>query len=123
MDKDDYNNEILRQLSDLKYYIPTTIVHFQRSIEDFTDKVKSFEKSLSANKKLSLLIPKNPKAAFYILPKIHKKYDSFPVGRPISSTISTYNKPISQVTDVFTANKFICTRLAAGYHSSFSTVK
>src|SRR5271154_1100608 len=102
MNKIDYDNEIISQLSDTSTYYPSTLSHFYRSIDDFTDKLKHFEKSLLIECKLSSLIPERPRPAkFYILPKIHKKFDKFPKGRPISSTIHTYNKPISQLLDRF----------------------
>jgi len=102
MDKNSYDREVINMLSDTQTYFPSTKTHYVRSIDDFTDRVKCFENFLAFDFKLSNLIPDNPEPSnFYILPKIHKKFEKFPKGRPISSTIHTYNKPISKLLDSF----------------------
>ncbi len=84
----DYDNEVLKQLNDLKPYFPTTEAHFGFSMIEFRDKLKLFDKIMPNNYKLSrFLIEENKPANFYILPKIHKPFDTFPKGRPIKTCV------------------------------------
>jgi hypothetical protein len=98
--KEEYKNEILRQLGNLSVYNPTTYTHFERSMADFHDKLKCFQKKANIPFPLHSLTPKIDKpASFYILPKIHKPFTDFPKGRPISSTFSKTNKYASKLLD------------------------
>jgi len=98
--KIDYENEILRQLNDLNTYYPSTQTQFELAMIEFTDKVRCFDKSINATQKLSSLLPlNNYPAKFYILPKIHKPFEHFPKGRPISSTFQKFNKFPSKLLD------------------------
>lgn len=98
--KVEYNNEILKQLNNLSVYFPTTNTHFERSMSEYHDKLKCFQKNANIPFPLHSLVPKTDKpATFYILPKIHKPYIDFPKGRPISSTFSKTNKYTSKLLD------------------------
>lgn len=102
MEKTDYNNEVLRQLEDETIYVPTTSSHFNLRMSQFIDRVKSMKIEFNDDKctKLNSLINYNYKPAnFYILPKIHKPFTDFPIGRPISSTCNTINRYISEFVD------------------------
>jgi hypothetical protein len=102
MKKLDYDNEIYRQLNDLSTYHPSTQFIFNTDAEELRDKIKHRSRYMNPEFKLPSLLPKTTDpATFYILPKIHKQYTDFPKGRPISSTIKTLNKPISQILDKF----------------------
>ncbi len=101
VDKKDYENEVLRQLNDMKSYFPTTNTHFELSMVEFRDKLKIFDKLMPDNFKLcKFLSIENRPANFYILPKIHKPFDLFPKGRPISSTFTKTNKYASKFLDL-----------------------
>lgn len=100
VNQDDYDNEVLKQLRDLKSYFPTTQAHFGFSMIEFRDKIKIFDKIMPENYKLGkFLIEENKPASFYILPKIHKPFEIFPKGRPISSTYHKTNKYASKLLD------------------------
>lgn len=102
MNKVDYEREILRQLEDDFVYIPSTETEYNLKMEDFIDKVKSMKIQFNDNKKTKLidLINYNYQPAnFYILPKMHKPFVNFPVGRPISSTCNTINKFVNELVD------------------------
>jgi len=102
LDKTLYDKEVFNQLNDESTYFPSTDTHYTRSIDVFIDKVKCWEKTIDIDGKISYFIPVHCKPAkFYILPKIHKAFIDFPKGRPISSTMKTYNRPISKLLDKF----------------------
>jgi len=102
MKKMDYDNEIYNQLEDLNTYHPSTPSHFSFAMEDFKDKLKVWERSLSENKNISSSLPTNyGPSKFYVLPKVHKKFENFPIGRPISSTCATINRGASKLLDMF----------------------
>ena len=86
-------------MSDENTYVPSTYIHYQRSMEDFEDKVRFFSTKME-NFNLKKLLPKTYKPAnFYILPKVHKTFETFPPGRPISSTRGCINQGISMLLD------------------------
>ncbi|CAL8084913.1 unnamed protein product [Orchesella dallaii] len=96
----DYNAEIIRQLSDETIYRPSTNSEYLMKMEEFTDKVRYLSNWLFKDLKIKRIMPINHSPAkFYILPKIHKKFVSFPVGRPISSTKKSINKGIAMLLD------------------------
>lgn len=98
----DYEAEVMRQLTDLNTYIPSAKAQFEIAIQAFNDKTKHFSKLFFNCYKMNLkcMLPKNPKPAeFYILPKIHKKYENFPLGRPICSNVCTVNRGIAILLD------------------------
>lgn len=100
VNKEDYDKEVLRQLNDLNSYFPSTNTHFELSMIEFRDKLKIFDKTMPQNFKLcKFLTNDNKPANFYILPKIHKQFDLFPKGRPISSTFLKTNKYASKLLD------------------------
>jgi hypothetical protein len=101
MSKKDYDSEILRQLNDESIYRPSTKVEFLFKADEFFDKVKYYNSIIFRDCNLKSFIYENDfsPCKFYILPKIHKKYDTFPVGRPISSTKHTFNQGISMLLD------------------------
>jgi len=99
VNKLDYENEILRQLQDTSSYFPSTQTHFDNACIEFLDKQKVFQKCLPKEIKLSSLLSSNNPANFYILPKVHKQFENFPKGRPISSTYSKVNKFCSKLLD------------------------
>jgi len=111
----DYENEIFRQLDDETFYFPSTESQFNSKMSDLMDYIKhycnvelmSYVKHNSskvntiANYLIKLIPVKFHAAKFYILPKIHKEFDIFPKGRPISSTCQTTTKGLSQLLDKF----------------------
>ncbi|MES2287676.1 MAG: hypothetical protein V4547_18415 [Bacteroidota bacterium] len=100
MNTSDYKTEILRQLGDENTYRPSTLSEFNMAVDTFKDKTNFICKNILKDKKLNRIFPDTCKPAkFYVLPKIHKKFDSFPVGRPISSTIKCVNRGVSMLLD------------------------
>lgn len=100
MRKIDYQKEVKRQLEDINVYIPTTKSHYEREMFCFQDKALYLSKILFKCLKMKTLIPyKHKPSSFYILPKIHKKYDIFPIGRPICSTVNTINRGFAIILD------------------------
>ncbi len=111
MNFNDYKAEILRQLYDLETYIPSTTAHYNMEMERFVDLANYNNKVLFKNFKLrfNLLTPKKySPAKFYILPKLHKKYTNFPVGRPICSNVNTINRGVSILLDSILRPLTIC---------------
>lgn len=97
---DDYNNEALRQLNDLSTYHPSTKTAFELDMIKYNDHFSIFEKNLPDNYRMrSLRFETNTPAKFYILPKVHKPFETFPKGRPISSTFRKNNKYVSKLLD------------------------
>jgi len=95
-----YKNEVMRQLHNLSVYHPTTRSNFKIAMIELHDKLKCFQKSINISHSLYSLVPPIDKpATFYILPKIHKPFNEFPKGRPISSTFSKTNKYASKLLD------------------------
>lgn len=100
VNKNDYDQEVMRQLNDLNIFHPSTQSHFDYSMIQFKDRVKVFEKVLPNNMKLSRFhTPIDKPAKLRILPKVHKAFEHFPKGRPISSTVQKTNKYASQLLD------------------------
>lgn len=100
MDEASYEQEILRQLHDDNTYRPSVLTEFEFKMNDFKDKARHLSNFLDKSFKLKSIIPVNYHAAkFYVLPKVHKKFDNFPVGRPICNTRSTINKGVSMILD------------------------
>lgn len=94
----DYEKEVFRQLNDLNTYHPSTQSAFDMDMIVFKDKLNVFCNSLPDSHNIkNLQLPKNCPSKFYILPKIHKKFDNFPKGRPISSTFNKNNKYASRL--------------------------
>jgi len=97
--KSAYKDEVLRQLNDIDTYHPCTETQFRLSMIEFRDKLKRFA-IFECKNKLSQLLPIEDKPAFFfILPKIHKPFQLFPKGRPISSTCNKTNKFASKLLD------------------------
>jgi len=102
MRKEDYNNEVYNILDDLNTYVPIGEYQYFEAVDKFKHDVKNSLRIMPKDFDLLSLIPKNFKPCkFYILPKIHKKFNIFPKGRPISSTINAINQGISQLIDLF----------------------
>jgi len=102
MNLQNYESEIFKQLEDCNYYYLSTEAHYNLAVMNYKDKLRILQKSTFKEYNLDSLIPNNHRPAkFYILPKVHKKYDVFPVGRPISSTINTVNSSISKLVDSY----------------------
>lgn len=102
MKQEDYECEISRQLNDLNTYIPTTQAHFDYSMQTFRDKAGYLNNIIFKNFRVNLktFIPNTAQPAnFYILPKVHKAYTIFPVGRPICSNVCTVNRGIAILLD------------------------
>jgi len=95
----DYDQEVLSQLNNLNTYQPSTWTHFSLSMIEFKDRWRRFNKNMPLDCRFNH-IPKEIEqpAKFYILPKVHKKFDNFPKGRPISSTFLKANKLLSYLT-------------------------
>lgn len=100
VNKTDYDNEVLRQLSDISTYYPSTSTAFKLAMLEFNDKANIFYKKLPESYNLKpLKFTVEEPAKFYILPKVHKSFDTFPKGRPISSTFRKSNKYVSKLLD------------------------
>lgn len=100
MNNNDYKIEICRQLSDENTYRPSVWSEFLLASETFRDKASFVCKNIIKDKKIKTIFPRQCKPAkFYILPKVHKAYDKFPVGRPISSTLNCMNRGVSMILD------------------------
>lgn len=100
MNESDYKNEIYRQLSDEQTYRPSAWSEYSLSTDSFRDQAKCICTTILKDKKINRIFPEQSKPAkFYMLPKIHKKFDVFPVGRPISSTINCINRGVSMLLD------------------------
>ncbi len=102
MKKNEYEAEIKRQLQDQNTYIPSTQIHFDIAVNKFNDDIKYFSKLQFSNFSINLksVIPaKSQPAKFYILPKLHKKFDNFPLGRPICSNVHTINRGVAILLD------------------------
>jgi len=96
----DYNNEIRRQLNDTSTYRTSVKTEFDYKLVDFQDKARYIGNILQQKIKMKTLIPPSyHPASFYVLPKVHKKFDSLPVGRPICNTRKTINKGVSMLLD------------------------
>lgn len=124
LNKTDYDREVYRQLSDVKYYrkinepIHTVNKNFlnRRLQRAYTNKeidLKTFQ---------YLQINNYKTRKFYILPKIHKTRDKWPTdsqppGRPIVADINTESSRIAQFID-FYINKY-STRLKSYIRDSF----
>ncbi len=101
VDKNEYDTEVFRQLRDCNTYYPTTFAHFTSSMNELKDKINCFQKNIFPQKiKISSLFMNEDKPAkFYILPKVHKPFENFSKGRPISSTFTKTNKYVSSLLD------------------------
>lgn len=100
MDLEDYITEVKRQLHDSNTYRPSVKAEYNMKMFEFKDKAYHVSNWLFKCKKIKTIIPANHKPAnFYILPKVHKPFDSFPVGRPISSTLHVINRGVSMLLD------------------------
>lgn len=98
VDKQKYDIEVMRQLNDTNTYHPSTTTSFDLDMIKFYDKANCFYKKLPTSFNLKpLKFDCDQPAKFYILPKVHKKFDDFPKGRPISSTFRKSNKYVSRL--------------------------
>lgn len=109
MDSDKYNHEILRQLNDESVYIPTTRSKYSQEMYRFYDSARHISNVIFKTVKLKSIIPaEHSPAHFYILPKIHKPFQDFPVGRPICSTLKTINRGFAILLDNFLRPFTLC---------------
>jgi len=100
VNNENYDEEVFRQLNDTSIYQPSTRSHFELAMIEYKDRLKLFDKTMPEKVKLSHLEFSDDKPArFYILPKVHKPFEHFPKGRPISSTFSKTNKYSSKLLD------------------------
>lgn len=109
MNKSDYINEGYRQLNDVRYYkqIPNHI--YLETAEKVTDILYDLCKKqvISHKQYMYLKPPEVPRPRqFYMLPKIHKKLESWPnvampPGRPIISDCSSESYKVSEYIDHF----------------------
>lgn len=98
VNKSDYDKEVMRQLNDLNTYHPSTHSAFNLAMIEFNDKANRFYKKLPSSFNLRpLSFEIGQPAKFYILPKVHKEFQTFPKGRPISSTFRKNNKYVSRL--------------------------
>jgi len=98
--KIDYENEVMRQLDDLNTYFPSTKAHFIYKMDKLIDDVQYSNYKMPPELKVKQLLDLNYEAAkFYVLPKVHKEFNNFPKGRPISSTVKCCNRNFSKVLD------------------------
>lgn len=109
MDRQNYINEGYRQLGDTRYYekipnpiFPETKLKVHEILKDLLDKHIISEKQFEYLKP-----PDEPRPRiFYMLPKIHKPVDKWPVrnmppGRPIISDCSSESYKVSEYIDHF----------------------
>ena len=94
MNTDDYLAECHRQLDDTTYYKPLSkdpTAKFARKVTAAVREARAL--GVIDDDMESALTPNQPRPGrFYILPKIHKNYQSFPPGRPIISGSGTATK-------------------------------
>jgi len=95
-----YDAEIYRQLLDESIYRPSCELEYTRAMDELADQCKHLKLDLGSKIKIHNILIQNPKpASFYLLPKVHKSYEKFPPGRPISSTCNSINRNISALVD------------------------
>lgn len=94
-----HDDEVYRQLLDLSTYIPSCQSEYDLQMNDYIDKIRHLKIKINDFPLQHLIIENHRPASFYILPKIHKQYETFPPGRPISSTCQTMNRNISALVD------------------------
>ena len=103
MNKGDYINEGLRQLSDNRYYIETEGDLSKKHHNEVQKLLNRFESSGDIDKELLKCLKTNEvkTASFYLLPKIHKVKEAgkFPPGRPIISANGCPTERISAFVD------------------------
>lgn len=98
MNYNDYVTEVKRQLNDIHSYRPSTRAEYDIKMFECKDKAHHVSSWLFKCKKIKTIIPAIHKPAnFYILPKVHKSFTTFPVGRPISSTLHVINRGVSML--------------------------
>jgi hypothetical protein len=102
MRRSDYDNEIISQLSDENVYHPSTSLQYNLTMDTFISTVKYYSDFMPSELQIKKLYPIDYKpATFYVLSKVHKEFQTFPKGRPISSTKGTVNKCINMALDMF----------------------
>ncbi len=100
MKKEWHDNEVYKHLHNTETYAPSCLAEYEMDMQQIADIIKSRKIKITEEIYLDSLILLNYKpASFYILPKVHKKFDFFPPGRPISSTCATINRNISALVD------------------------
>ena len=103
MNKVDYINEGLKQLSDQRYYLEQPGDLTDKHHSDIQKLLKRFESSGDIDKEIMKCLKheKSKTASFYMLPKIHKVKEAgiFPPGRPIISANGCPTERISAFVD------------------------
>ena len=103
MNKDDYIQEGLRQLSDTNYYIPQDEDRTKEFHEHIQKLIIGYENNGNIEKDMAkcLKTTEYKTASFYLLPKIHKVKTpgEFPPGRPIISANGCPTERISAFVD------------------------
>ena len=110
LDREDYIGEAERQLNDTLACEDGTQKHYykkisQDKIKEQYDEIKEVLEEGIKNKYITkefakLMIPTKPKSGtFYMLPKVHKKFDKIPKGRPIISGSGSNTELISWFCD------------------------
>ncbi len=90
----------MKPLNDINTYYPSTNTSFELAMIISHNKASIFYKTLPPTYNLkSLKFDHEKPANFYILPKVHKPYNIFLKGRPISSTFKKSNKHVSKLLD------------------------
>lgn len=101
MNRTDYEQEVLRQLSDELSYTKLTgnpTASYKREIDNFIH--EGYNKQYLTSSERDYLISKNPTIpVIYILPKVHKSFTKFPAGRPIVSSNGSLTEPLSTFID------------------------
>ena len=97
-DSKDYENEVLRQLSDKQFYKQTNKDLTVENTKKIIKTLKDLEKSGEIGKKMAdKLSPKDPRTpVFYTSPKIHKEGNP---GRPVVSSSGSHTEKISAYVD------------------------
>ena len=102
MDTRDYIAECHQQLTNTTYYTHLKKDPTPKFAKAVISAIKEARGAGTIDDDLqSALTPNHPRPGrFYILPKIHKKYDNFPPGRPIISGCGTATEKISLYVDL-----------------------
>jgi hypothetical protein len=98
LNRDDYNHEAQRQLSDTSFYHPLTSNPTDLHASEISAfLLSSWKREGLSEASITLLVPPKPRTpTFYLLPKIHKQGNP---GRPIVASFDSPTERISALVD------------------------
>jgi len=107
LDRSSYIQEALRQLNDTEYYIPLEAPIYEETAREINQILNSMvrERKITLRQKTYLTTPEPRKRQFYLLPKIHKAPETWPIpfitpaGRPIVSDCGSESYQIAEFLD------------------------